>query len=190
MSDNNENFLVKELKQQLFAMNEKCNKIKKESFFLKRQLSDKDDTIKGLLEYQNILKYSCSYEMFESSQIEIEKPKQRLQDSIIPKFMIDQEVFVYDWSGQLRSGTIYEIQTNQTSSNKELLVTYMVSYHGGYESDEEESDYFEEKDVFATEEEAKMYLSKTHTPPYLASGFANDYKKVLKEIENEKRIKR
>ena len=85
--------------------------------------------------------------------------EEQLKNAIVPKFKIGQEVFVNDWSGQLRSGKIYEIQTNAVLHDKQPLITYLVDFYG-YEDDDQENDYYEEKDVFATKEEAQATLKE------------------------------
>jgi hypothetical protein len=84
--------------------------------------------------------------------------EERLANSIRPKFKIGQEVFVNDWTGQLRSGEIAEIQTNQFRLTP--LITYLVDFYGSYCDDDLENDYFEEKDVFETYEEAQAKLEE------------------------------
>lgn len=102
---------------------------------------------KGFIEAQNIY------------LPQIEKLEYRLSNCIEPKFKIGQEVLVNDWTGQLRSGEIFEIQTNQVKFDQVPLITYLVDY-GAYSDDDQENDYFEEKDVFVTEEEARKRLEE------------------------------
>lgn len=82
------------------------------------------------------------------------------QKAIVPKFQIGQEVWVNDWTGQLRIGRIYEVQTNSVLHDQQLLITYLVDFYGNYEDDDQENDYYEEKDIFATKEEAEKKLTE------------------------------
>lgn len=82
------------------------------------------------------------------------------QKAIVPKFKIGQEVYVFDWTEQLRLGRIAEIQTNAVLHDEIPLITYLVDYYGNYEDDDQENDYCEEKDVFATKEEAEQKLAE------------------------------
>lgn len=75
-------------------------------------------------------------------------------NSITPKYQLGQWVFVKDWTGQLRSGRIDEIQTNSVLHDKQPLITYLVSF-GAYSDDEEENDYYQEHEVYETQEEVK-----------------------------------
>ena len=82
------------------------------------------------------------------------------QKAIVPKFKVGQEVWVNDWTGQLRIGRIYEVQTNAALHDQQPLITYLVDFYGNYEDDDRENDYYEEKEVFATKEEAEAKLKK------------------------------
>ena len=82
------------------------------------------------------------------------------QKAIVPKFDVGQEVWVNDWTGQLRIGRIYEVQANAVLHDQQLLITYLVDFYGNYEDDDQENDYYEEKDVFATREEAEQKLAE------------------------------
>ena len=82
------------------------------------------------------------------------------QKAIVPKFKVGQEVWVNDWTGQLRIGRIYEVQTNAALHDQQLLITYLVDFYGNYEDDDRENDYYEEKEVFATKEEAEQKLAE------------------------------
>ena len=82
------------------------------------------------------------------------------QKAIVPKFKVGQEVWVNDWTGQLRIGRIYEVQTNAALHDQQLLITYSVDFYGNYEDDDRENDYYEEKEVFATKEEAEQKLAE------------------------------
>ena len=82
------------------------------------------------------------------------------QKAIVPKFEVGQEVWVNDWTGQLRIGRIYEVQTNAVLHSQQPLITYLVDFYGNYEDDDQENDYYEEKDVFATKEEAEQKLAE------------------------------
>ena len=86
--------------------------------------------------------------------------EEQLANSIRPKFKIGQEVFVFDWTGQLRIGRVFEIQTNKVKFDQMPLITYLVDFYGSYCDDDLENDYFEEKDVFATYEEAQAKLEE------------------------------
>lgn len=86
--------------------------------------------------------------------------EQLKQKVIVPKFDVGQEVWVNDWTGQLRIGRIYEVQVNAVLHDQQLLITYLVDFYGNYEDDDQENDYYEEKDVFATREEAEKKLAE------------------------------
>lgn len=86
--------------------------------------------------------------------------EEQLKNAIVPKFDVGQEVWVNDWTGQLRIGRIYEVQANAVLHDQQLLITYLVDFYGNYEDDDQENDYYEEKDVFATKEEAQAKLEK------------------------------
>lgn len=86
--------------------------------------------------------------------------EEQLKNAIVPKFNIGKEVWVNDWTGQLRTGRIYEIQINSVLHDQQPLVTYLVDFYGNYEDDDQENDYYEEKDVFATKEEAEAKLEE------------------------------
>ena len=123
-----------------------------------REFEDLDEATEHydtVVEENNKL-YSLNCEM-ASRVADLER---RLANCIEPKFKIGQEVWVNDWTGQLRSGEIYEIQTNQVKFDQIPLITYLVDYYGAYSDDDQENDYFEEKDVFATEAEAKAKLEE------------------------------
>lgn len=98
-------------------------------------------------------------ELLNQKDKKIKNLEHQLSNCIEPKFKIGQEVLVNDWTGQLRSGEIFEIQTNQVKFDQVPLITYLVDY-GAYSYDDQENDYFEEKDVFVTEEEAKAKLEE------------------------------
>lgn len=82
------------------------------------------------------------------------------QKAIVPKYKLGQEVWVNDWTGQLRIGRIYEIQTNAVLYDQQLLITYLVDFYGNYEDDDQENDYYEEEELFATKEEAEQKLAE------------------------------
>ena len=82
------------------------------------------------------------------------------QKTIVPKYKLGQEVWVNDWTGQLRIGRIYEIQTNAVLYDQQLLITYLVDFYGNYEDDDQENDYYEEKEIFSTKEEAEQKLAE------------------------------
>lgn len=86
--------------------------------------------------------------------------EEQLKNCIKPKFKIGQDVIVFDWSGQLRNGRVYEIQTNSVLHDKQQLITYLVDFYGAYEDDDQENNYYEEKEVFITREEAQAKLKK------------------------------
>ena len=86
--------------------------------------------------------------------------EEQLKNCIKTKSKIGQDVIVFDWSGQLRIGRIYEVQTNAVLHNQQPLITYLVDFYGNYEDDDQENDYYEEKDVFATKEEAEQKLAE------------------------------
>ena len=86
--------------------------------------------------------------------------EEQLKNCIKPKFKIGQDVIVFDWSGQLRNGRVYEIQTNSVLHDKQQLITYLVDFYENYEDDDRENDYYEEKEVFATKEEVEQKLAE------------------------------
>lgn len=86
--------------------------------------------------------------------------EEQLKNAIVPKFKVGQDVFVFDWNSQLRSGRIYEIQTNVVLYDQQPLITYLVDFYSAYEDDDKENDYYEEKDVFITKEEAESKLKE------------------------------
>ena len=81
------------------------------------------------------------------------------EKAIVPKYLLGQEVYTI-YNGQIITGRIYEIQTNTVLHDKENLITYLVDFYSKYEDDEQDNDYFEEEDLFATEQEAQEKLKE------------------------------
>lgn len=81
--------------------------------------------------------------------------ERRLKGVSVLKFELGQEVFVFDWDKQIRSGRIYEIQINAVLHDRQPHITYLVDFTGNYSDDDQENDYYEEKDIYATLEEAE-----------------------------------
>ncbi len=88
----------------------------------------------------------------EERQMIIEKLEHRLSNCIEPKFKIGQEVYFLDWDGQIRIGKVENI----SYFNSRDSIEYEIGYSNGY--DEYESDWFGEKIIYTTEEEAKSKL--------------------------------
>ena len=82
------------------------------------------------------------------------------QKAIVPKYQIGQDVFVFDWTRQLRNGKVCEIQSNRVKFDQKSLITYLVDFYGNYSDDDQENDYFEENDLFASREEAEQKLAE------------------------------
>ena len=122
--------------------------------------------ISALIEVRNIAieEKKTQFKRYIEEVTKREKLEQELaelkQNAIVPKFKIGQEVWVNDWTGQLRIGRIYEVQTNAVLHSQQPLITYLVDFYGNYEDDDQENDYYEEKDVFATKEEAEKKLAE------------------------------
>lgn len=74
--------------------------------------------------------------------------EEQLKNAIVPKFKVGQEVFFKLWDGQEAIGGIIDVQYSTTSG-----VMYEIQYSDGWESD---SDWFEEKDVWSKEAQAKL----------------------------------
>lgn len=98
----------------------------------------------------------------ENSHLEtmLDQANERLKGAIVLKFKVGQEVFVFDWDKQIRSGRIYEIQTNAVLHDRQPHITYLVDFTGNYSDDDQENDYYEEKDIYATEEEINAKLQE------------------------------
>ena len=99
-------------------------------------------------------------EILHKQEKRIAELEEQLKNCIKPKFKIGQDVIVFDWSGQLRNGRVYEIQTNSVLHDKQQLITYLVDFYGAYEDDDQENNYYEEKEVFITREEAEQKLAE------------------------------
>ena len=99
-------------------------------------------------------------EILHKQEKRIAELEEQLKNAIVPKFKVGQEVWVNDWTGQLRIGRIYEVQTNAALHDQRPLITYLVDFYGNYEDDDRENDYYEEKEVFATKEEAEQKLAE------------------------------
>ena len=98
----------------------------------------------------------------ENSHLEtmLDQANERLKGVGIAKFELGQEVFVFDWDEQIRSGRIYEIQTNAVLHDRQPHITYLVDFTGNYSDDNQENDYYEEKDIYVTLEEAQEKLKE------------------------------
>lgn len=91
---------------------------------------------------------------------QLDQANEKLKGAIVLKFKVGQEVFVFDWDKQIRSGRIYEIQTNAVLHDRQPHITYLVDFTGNYSDDDQENDYYEEKDIYATEEEINAKLQE------------------------------
>jgi hypothetical protein len=78
----------------------------------------------------------------------------RLSNCIEPKFKIGQEVCFIDWDRQIRIGKVEDISYFSSRDS----IEYEIGYSNGY--DEDESDWFGEKIIYTTKEEAKAKLEK------------------------------
>lgn len=98
----------------------------------------------------------------ENSHLEtmLDQANERLKSVSVSKFELGQEVFVFDWDEQIRSGRIYEIQTNAVLHDRQPHITYLVDFTGNYSDDDQENDYYEEKDIYATLKEAEKKLQE------------------------------
>lgn len=107
--------------------------------------------------------YIEALEMLEDKDKRIAELEQELAElkekAIVPKYLLGQEVYTI-YNGQIITGRIYEIQTNTVLHDKENLITYLVDFYSKYEDDEQDNDYFEEEDLFATEQEAQEKLKE------------------------------
>lgn len=107
--------------------------------------------------------YIEALEMLEDKDQRIAELEQELAElkekAIVPKYLLGQEVYTI-YNGQIITGRIYEIQTNTVLHDKENLITYLVDFYSKYEDDEQDNDYFEEEDLFATEQEAQEKLKE------------------------------
>lgn len=107
--------------------------------------------------------YIEALEMLEDKDQRIAELEQELAElkekAIVPKYLLGQEVYTI-YNGKIITGRIYEIQTNAVLHDKENLITYLVDFYSKYEDDEQDNDYFEEKDLFATEQEAQDKLKE------------------------------
>lgn len=121
-----------------------------------------EDTINLIDEHIEIRNCSAKYicNKLNEQEHRIAELEEQLKNAIVPKFKVGQDIFVYDCSCQLRTGKIFEIQTNQMEVRREPLIEYMVDFYGAYSDDDQESDYFEEKYLFATKEEAQSKLKE------------------------------
>ena len=93
-------------------------------------------------------------------QSQLDHANEKLKGAIVAKFELGQEVFVFNWDGQISSGRIYEIQTNAVLHDRQPHITYLVDFTGNYSDDDQENDYYEEKDIYATEEEINIKLQE------------------------------
>lgn len=121
-------------------------------------------------EYNNLIEqYSNAVDELHKDLIniieELEKQldqanERRLKGVSVFKFELGQEVFVFDWDKQIRSGRIYEIQINAVLHDRQPHITYLVDFTSNYSDDDQENDYYEEKDIYATEEEINIKLQE------------------------------
>lgn len=93
--------------------------------------------------------------IIEELEKQLDQASERLKGVSVFKFELGQEVFVFDWDKQIRSGRIYEIQINAVLHDRQPHITYLVDFTGNYSDDDQENDYYEEKDIYATLEEAE-----------------------------------
>lgn len=93
-------------------------------------------------------------------QSQLDHANERLKGVSVLKFELGQEVFVFDWDKQIRSGRIYEIQINAVLHDRQPHITYLVDFTSNYSDDDQENDYYEEKDIYATEEEINIKLQE------------------------------
>ena len=93
-------------------------------------------------------------------QSQLDHANEKLKGAIVAKFELGQEVFVFNWDGQISSGRIYEIQTNAVLHDRQPHITYLVDFTGNYSDDDQENDYYEEKEIYATPEEAEKKLQE------------------------------
>ena len=93
-------------------------------------------------------------------QSQLDQANEKLKGAGVTKFELGQEVFVFDWEEQIRSGRIYEIQINAVLHDRQPHITYLVDFTGNYNDDDQENDYYEEKDIYATEEEINIKLQE------------------------------
>ena len=84
----------------------------------------------------------------------IQELEHRLSNCIEPKFKVGQEVWFIDWDRQIRIGKVEDISYFCSRDS----IEYEIGYSNGY--DEDESDWFGEKIIYTTEEEAKAKLEK------------------------------
>ena len=98
--------------------------------------------------------------IIEELEKQLDQANERLKGVSVLKFELGQEVFVFDWDKQIRSGRIYEIQINAVLHDRQPHITYLVDFTGNYSDDDQENDYYEEKDIYATEEEINIKLQE------------------------------
>lgn len=87
-------------------------------------------------------------------------PLKLLENAIVPKFKIKQEVYFILWDGQLAVGNILAIHYSKFPYKDEENpsgILYDIRFDDGHESD---SEIFEERLVFATKEEAEAKLKE------------------------------
>ena len=125
---------------------------------LKQQLAEKDIRIEEL-EGQFAYECECNKQLVKL-QKKLDQANERLKGAGVTKFELGQEVFVFDWEEQIRSGRIYEIQINAVLHDRQPHITYLVDFTGNYNDDDQENDYYEEKDIYATEEEINIKLQE------------------------------
>ena len=98
--------------------------------------------------------------IIEELEKQLDQANERLKGVSVLKFELGQEVFVFDWDKQIRSGRIYEIQINAVLHDRQPHITYLVDFTSNYSDDDQENDYYEEKDIYATEEEINIKLQE------------------------------
>lgn len=87
-------------------------------------------------------------------KLQIEQLEHRLSNCIEPKFKVGQEVYFLDWDRQIKIGKVENISYLNSRDSLE----YEINYGNGY--DEYEGDWFGEKIIYTTEEEAKAKLEE------------------------------
>lgn len=98
--------------------------------------------------------------IIEELEKQLDQANERLKGVSVLKFELGQEVFVFDRDKQIRSGRIYEIQINAVLHDRQPHITYLVDFTSNYSDGDQENDYYEEKDIYATEEEINIKLQE------------------------------
>ena len=124
-----------------------------------------EDVVDRLNEqHENKLELLREKQILDKDNIELrnqlDRAYERLKGVSVLKFELGQEVFVFDGDKQIRSGRIFEIQINGVLHDRQPHITYLVDFTGNYSDDDQENDYYEEKDIYATEEEINIKLQE------------------------------